>query len=147
VKEEAMVELAQSVISDDTVRVAAVFQPKGAIGLDLATMDNLNVVGSFTNSAVVNGLPAWTLLAVSDTRIYVIAVRSVVQEITFDKPKLVGWFDREHTTVSLQMKKLMPSHLILEDETTGRTYDLMSSASTHSSLHANFVFDLLQSGA
>src|SRR5690606_4120650 len=39
VKEESLVELAQSVVVDDTVIAAGVFEPKGAVGLNILTGD------------------------------------------------------------------------------------------------------------
>jgi hypothetical protein len=161
VKESGLVDLARQVVRDEDILAAGVFAPagsaEGAAGAagaagavagvtgDLSAAMPVTTIGLASGriASIAEGVPRFTLVALTDTKLYLIGVHSVVQWVTFTRPTLFRVFDRSTVSINVQLHHLMPSVLTVVDLDRNEAYHFEGSNSSHSGGHQHEVLEML----
>lgn len=128
----------------DRIVLAGAFMQKGAEGGELAgsvagfvtgglvghgqEFNMAGVGGLAGRSAAEGGAPRAFVVALSESKIYVLKTTTAVRGISREKLELLHTFDRHHVHVTAQAKVLVRS-LAIEDPTTGVKLELESERS------------------
>ena len=126
-QEANLLDVAHEAIPYEDVVCVGLFQPSGAIdgmSLGLAGEEAQNV-------------PRWSLVAVTPSRVCILAVRSIVPYVTVSHPRLFAALDRA-TTVAHTTTRTALTIVVLTDTKTGLQYRFECPTS-HSLGHAAYV--------
>ena len=138
-REAHIIDVASQVITDEQILSAAVLQPQGAMegmsgGLvgntiadaagstELGPVSGLGALGAGEMAAASQGVPRWTLVAVTPTRVVLLSVHSTYL-LNVRHPEPFAEIDRAHVQVT-QSGLAGATWYALTDTATGRTYNL-----------------------
>jgi len=141
VKEAELIALAQAQVPDETVSAAGVFQPRGTeAGMDIGSGGAANSMGHGLAGAAVGaisiavgeaagrglsvaeGIPRWTLMAVTPTKLYAFHVISPSDGIHFDMRELFRVWDLDAITVHVSGRVGVKVFLV-DDHADGHSYE------------------------
>jgi hypothetical protein len=160
-QESGLVELARQVVPDEEILAAGVFAPagsaEGAVGAagaagavagvtgELGAAVPVTTVGLASGriASITEGVPRFTLVALTDAKLYLIGVHSILQWVTFSHPTIFKVFDRSRVSINVQLHHLMPSLLTVVDLDNNEAYHFEGSNSSHSGGHQHDVLELL----
>lgn len=145
-----LVETAATIVTDEPILGAGVFEPAKAAATGIATLHATSMLG-MGQTLEFDGVPQWCLLAVTPTKLYVMSVKTMggknLNVVAVADPELFAVIDRDHLEVSIHLRRLFPSTLLLHDLEHDRHYHLVGSDQSHVYGNASKVFDALQQQA
>jgi hypothetical protein len=140
-KEHDLIELAQAQIPDETVSAAGVFQPRGTqAGMDIGVGGAGDTIGhGLTGMAagaislavgeaagrglsVAEGIPRWTLMAVTPAKLYAFHVLSPNDGIHFEMSELFRVWDLDAVTVHVS-GRVGVRVFVVDDHAEGHSYE------------------------
>ena len=93
--------------------------------------------------SITEGVPRFTLVALTHTKLYLIGGHSILQWVKVSHPTIFKVFDRSKVSINVELHHLMPSQLTVVDLDDNEAYHFEGSNSAHSGGHQRDVLELL----
>ena len=159
-RESHIIDVARQVITDEEILGAAVLQPQGAMegmsgglvgntiadaagGSELGAVSGAGALGAGQIAAAAQGVPRWTLVAVTPTRVVLLSVHSTYL-LNVRHPEPFAEIDRANVKVT-KTGLAGAAWYALTDTATGRTYNLECSRGLDRA-NGNGVMELIAGG-